>query len=587
MNDTRTVQYALCAVFEILTDSCVAGNIAQLAVIERLPDEILIEIFNFDRLVSVTPSQGRPDRPWEWHRLVHVCRRWRYIVFESSRSLGLQLFCTYGTPVKDNLDCWPALPIVMQYAQLSSPNPLPMAARDEDDIIVALQHPHRISKIELTVTTPLLERLTTLTQGPFPVLEHLELMTQAETGHILPSESFGGPFPSLRVLKLIRVAFPLLQPPLLSVENLVSLHLEDLPSSGHISPESLLIFLPKMRCLETLHLYFLSPISHPTTGRNNPTPQRRALLPALECLAFRGVSEDLEFLLSGTDAPVLKDIDVTFFNQASIFDTTQLLQFVCRTETQKSYNNAKLYCSETDISITLTRGRRRHQVGLRVQCMPLDWQLSCMAEICDKLSPIVCGVQQLDIGASFPLPSEQDDMDPLPLLELFRPFNNVKWLRLTANVENYVGYALNQETATGVLPNAKVVPPALSFPASPPFASTRPSEDVVPITRTQSHTGSIQELLCSNQTSLIRRAVRKLGLGQKVETREEKLRRYQATRESLYSSRTSSFVRRAVRKVGFGQKNVPVKVEELQPFSNFRAHLTGSTPTRYTLFGTA
>jgi hypothetical protein len=510
-----------------------------------------MEVFNFDRLVSVALSQGRPDPPWEWHRLVHVCRRWRYIIFESPRSLGLQLFCTYGTPVKDNLDCWPALPIVMQYSQLSSPNPLPMAARDEDNIMVALQHPHRISKIELTVATPLLERLNTLTQGSFPALEHLELMTQAETGHILPSESFGGPFPSLRVLKLTRIAFSILQPPLLSLGNLVSLHLEDQPSSGHVSPETLLIFLPKMRRLETLHLYFLSPISRPTTRRNNPTPQKRALLPALECLAFRGVSEDLEFLLSGTDAPVLKDIDVTFFNQASIFDTTQLLQFVCRTETQRSYNNAKLYCSGTDISITLTRRRRRHQMGLRVQCMPLDWQLSCMAEICDKLSPIVSGVQQLDIGASFPLPSEQDDMDPLPLLELFRPFTNVKWLRLTANVEHYVGYALNQETATGVLPNAQVVPPALSLPANPPFTSIRPSEEVVPITRTQSQTGSIQEVLYSNQTSLIRRAVRKLGFRQKVETREEKLWRYKVLRESLYSNRTS-FVRRAARKVGFG-----------------------------------
>ncbi|KAH9968522.1 hypothetical protein BGW80DRAFT_1337992, partial [Lactifluus volemus] len=37
--------------------------------------------------------------PWKWHRLVHVCRRWRHIIFDSPRSLDLQLFCTYGTPV--------------------------------------------------------------------------------------------------------------------------------------------------------------------------------------------------------------------------------------------------------------------------------------------------------------------------------------------------------------------------------------------------------------------------------------------------------------------------------------------------------
>ncbi|KAH9963476.1 hypothetical protein BGW80DRAFT_1351168, partial [Lactifluus volemus] len=38
-------------------------------------------------------------QPWEWHRLAHVCRRWRHIIFDSPRSLNLQLFCTYGTPV--------------------------------------------------------------------------------------------------------------------------------------------------------------------------------------------------------------------------------------------------------------------------------------------------------------------------------------------------------------------------------------------------------------------------------------------------------------------------------------------------------
>jgi hypothetical protein len=104
-----------------------------------------------------------------------------------------------------------------------------------------------------------------------------------------------------------------------------------------------------------------------------------------------------------------------------------------------------------------------------------------MAEICDKFSPIFSIVQQLDVDASFTLPSEQDDMDPLPLLELFRPFINVKRLFLADNVAHYVEYALKQEMATGVLPNIKVCsisspaslgsslapPPGLSIP--PPF----------------------------------------------------------------------------------------------------------------------
>lgn len=49
--------------------------------------------------------------------------------------------------------------------------------------------------------------------------------------------------------------------------------------------------------------------------------------------------------------------------------------------------------------------------------------------------------------------------------------------------------------------------------------------------------------------------------------------------ESLYSNRTS-FIRRAVRKVGFGQK-VRVKPEELQRFSSIQAHRTGQTLARH------
>jgi len=49
--------------------------------------------------------------------------------------------------------------------------------------------------------------------------------------------------------------------------------------------------------------------------------------------------------------------------------------------------------------------------------------------------------------------------------------------------------------------------------------------------------------------------------------------------ESMYSNRTS-FIRRAVRKVGFGQK-VRVKPEELQRFSSIQAHHTGQTLARH------
>ncbi|KAI0252570.1 hypothetical protein BJV78DRAFT_1201642 [Lactifluus subvellereus] len=96
-------------------------------------------------------------------------------------------------------------------------------------------------------------------------------------------------------------------------------------------------------------------------------------------------------------------------------------------------------------------------MGLRVRCMSLDWQLSCIAEICDNLSLIITDVRDLHIDASSPLQSGQDNMDPLPMLELFRQFSKVKRVFLTEEVALHVNYALKHEMATGVLLNAKVI----------------------------------------------------------------------------------------------------------------------------------
>jgi hypothetical protein len=248
-----------------------------------------------------------------------------------------------------------------------------------------------------------------------------------------------------------KIAFPALQRVLPSARNLVDLHLEELPSSGYITPAALLAFLPVMTRLETLYLHFHSPISRPISGGYRPAPQGRAVLHSLKWFTFYGVSEDLECLLSGIDAPGIMYINVTFFNQATIFDISQFLQFTSRTETQMSHDTAELYCLEGDISMTLTQRGRPLQMMLRVLCMRLYWQLSCMAEIFAGLYPIVRDVRNFHVKAD---PSfSQDDLDPSPLLELFRPFTNVEELFLPQHIASHVGYVLERE---GLVLNARV-----------------------------------------------------------------------------------------------------------------------------------
>lgn len=115
------------------------------------------------------------DSPHLWPRLLRICRKWRRIVCASQRALHLRLFCTYGTPVAKNLNCWPALPIVVEYG--GSTALYPSTLEDEDNILAALKQADRVSSIHLTVTASLLEKLSPI-EEPFSKLEDLVLLYQ-------------------------------------------------------------------------------------------------------------------------------------------------------------------------------------------------------------------------------------------------------------------------------------------------------------------------------------------------------------------------------------------------------------------------
>ena len=55
-----------------------------------LPDDVLLVIF--DNCTNKYQNTKKDIEAW-WHSLVHVCRRWRAIVFVSPRRLNLRLVC--------------------------------------------------------------------------------------------------------------------------------------------------------------------------------------------------------------------------------------------------------------------------------------------------------------------------------------------------------------------------------------------------------------------------------------------------------------------------------------------------------------
>jgi hypothetical protein len=107
-----------------VTDLCGTGKNLRHTTIDDLPEEILLEVFDFYRLEAVERSRG--GRPWKWHRLAHVCQRWRYVVSISPRRLRLQIPCKSGAPIEPILDTWPTLPILVRYKAIGNPSPCPV-----------------------------------------------------------------------------------------------------------------------------------------------------------------------------------------------------------------------------------------------------------------------------------------------------------------------------------------------------------------------------------------------------------------------------------------------------------------------------
>jgi hypothetical protein len=305
--------------------------------IETLPDVALLEIFNFyvdeEKKIEV------------WRTLVHVCRKWRNIVFESPRRLELRLYCTAGTPVMKTMGVWPLLPIVIWGDGHE--------IWGVDNIIAALKHNDRVCRIDLwRVPSSQWQTVLAAMQNSFPTLTRLQLEFNDETTPVIPTSFLGGSTPRLQRLFLNGVPFPGLLKLLLSATDLAYLCLWRIPYSGYISPEAMVACLSVLTRLEKLYIGFESPLCRPDRGSRRPSPPTRTVLPVLTKLRFKGASEYLEDLVARIDAPLLEKLGITFFHQL-MFDTPQLTQFISRTPNLKARDQARVFFSEWEVSITL------------------------------------------------------------------------------------------------------------------------------------------------------------------------------------------------------------------------------------------
>ena len=418
------------------------GQVATRVTIDMLPDDVLLDIF--DLFLDLPPNLF-VDRSKMWQMLVHVCRRWRGVVFQSPRRLDLQILCTARRPVREMLDIWPALPLTIWVGD-GPP------AWGMENVIAALEHRDRISRISIDHTSSLiLETLLPVMQEPFPALKFLDLDARVS----IPNSFLGGSAPDLRHLYLEAVPFPTLPTLLLSATSLVTLSLRNLPHSGYISPESMAACLLPLTKLERLVLKFQSTLSRPDPERRN-SPSPRATLPALTRFEFKGVSDYFEDLVAQIDAtPVLDCLQITFFKQP-IFHTPHLSQFVCRVPKFHALIGARVIISSSDVSVTVTSPTRTlgpTLLSVGVALRDLDWQPLSLAWLCTSTLPVVLTAEHLYLTTTWA--HWWQDTENTQWLELLLPFTSVKNLYLSKEFASHIAPALQElvgERVTEVLP---------------------------------------------------------------------------------------------------------------------------------------
>jgi hypothetical protein len=437
--------------------------------IDTLPDVALLEIFDF-YLGDQDDRNPSYDLHWKvlftaWHPLVHVCRKWRNVVFGSPLRLDLRVnYEPHRTSLRETMVVWPSLRIAV-----SEDCDLLLDDKEMDNFVAVFEHSDRICRLSLgQIRSWQLEKVLAAMQRPFPALKRLYLCSRlGETAPVVPDSFLGGSAPQLQKFVLRSIPFPGLQKILLSATQLVHLEARGIPHSGYISPETMVACLSVLARLEILIVRFESPQSCPDRNSLCLPPPTRAVLPVLHRLEFEGASEYLEYLVARIDVPVLRFLSITFFHQL-IFDTPQLTQLIGRhTPQNKTLEGAYLKFLDWDknssIMLISENYLLDYELRLNISCRHSRqpyWQLSFLTQMCSSTGPhgLIPAVENLyiDLCASGPAPWESDiNASGGPWLELLHSFTGVKALYISDKLTPRIAYALQElvgERAMEVLP---------------------------------------------------------------------------------------------------------------------------------------
>ena len=423
-----------------------------------LTDDVLIEIFDLYCEEDKDENENEDNYPyvWSWNILVHVCRRWRQVVFASPLRLDLKILCTNGTPFRKNLEIWPGLPIVIRYFRDRIGND------DEDNVVAALEHVDRVCEVRLGVTGSELGKISTAMRQTFPMLTRLNIESPVDSDNasVLPTEFLGGSAPHLQTIYLEGISFLALPTLLLSTSDLATLILHNIPPSGYISPEAMVGGLAVLPRLESFVIGFQLATSRP--DRMHPPPVTRTNLPALTQFEFTGASEYLEDLAARIDAPQLDEITIYYLNQLVDFQVAQLSGFMDRSVGPKlallKYARVSFHSCGVTFDMSRETGQYPKQLWTAIDCQWIDWQVSHMAQVLSQfpttLSLSAAVNLKLEVSTGWAGPSE--GVDDVDWRHLLLQFPTMQTLHVRQELAEHIALALEHMVA-GAFPSLDLV----------------------------------------------------------------------------------------------------------------------------------
>jgi hypothetical protein len=128
---------------------------------------------------------------------------------------------------------------------------------------------------------------------------------------------------------------------------------------------------------------------------------------------------------------------------------------------QRSLSRADVQTSAQAISICFTSTYTSTRLRLQISCKRLDWQLSCMAQVCDQFPRFLFLVEDLAIDTTEPS-SGKDDLGSEQWLDLVRSFASATDFRVAGELTTDILRALGPSdgddvTGMTVLPALRVL----------------------------------------------------------------------------------------------------------------------------------